>query len=38
RHAQSDGVIARELSAIPVSLWSRQLQVIDPCVAVNIVE
>ncbi|HCL4434301.1 TPA: ATP/GTP-binding protein [Salmonella enterica] len=38
RHAQADGVIARELAAIPVSLWSRQLQVIDPCVAVNIIE
>ncbi|HAT1683927.1 TPA: ATP/GTP-binding protein [Klebsiella oxytoca] len=38
RHAQSDGVIARELAAIPVSLWLQQLQVIDPCVAVNIVE
>ncbi|HAU3344378.1 TPA: ATP/GTP-binding protein [Salmonella enterica subsp. houtenae serovar 1,40:z4,z23:-] len=38
RHAQADGVIARELDAIPVSLWSRQLQVIDPCVAVNIIE
>ncbi|EHQ1051742.1 ATP/GTP-binding protein [Salmonella enterica] len=38
RHAQSDGVIARELAAIPVSLWSQQLLVIDPCVAVNIVE
>ncbi|KAF0779442.1 hypothetical protein L246_31940, partial [Salmonella enterica subsp. enterica serovar Worthington str. BCH-5715] len=38
RHAQSDGVIARELATIPLSLWSQQLQVIDPCVAVNIVE
>ncbi|ECC9077797.1 ATP/GTP-binding protein, partial [Salmonella enterica] len=31
-------VIARELAAIPVSWWSQQLLVIDPCVAVNIVE
>lgn len=38
RHAQPDGVIARELATIPLSLWSQQLQVIDPCVAVNIVE
>ncbi|HCL1640637.1 TPA: ATP/GTP-binding protein [Salmonella enterica subsp. enterica serovar 4,[5],12:i:-] len=38
RHAQSDGVITRELAVIPVSLWSQQLLVIDPCVAVNIVE
>ncbi|EBL0524387.1 ATP/GTP-binding protein [Salmonella enterica] len=38
RHAQSDGVIACELAAIPASLWSRQLQVIDPCVAINIIE
>ncbi|HFL5522348.1 TPA: ATP/GTP-binding protein [Salmonella bongori] len=38
RHAQPEGVIARELAVLPVSQWSRQLQVIDPCVAVNIVE
>lgn len=38
RHAQADGVIVSELAAIPISLWPQQLQVIDPCVAVNIIE
>lgn len=38
RHAQPEGLIARELAAIPLSLWPLQLLVIDPCVAVNIVE
>lgn len=38
RHALPEGIIVRELGAIPSSLWQRQLAVIDPCVAVNIVE